>query len=191
MKLLRTIACLLACSAGLAHADTLNILGVPVGKSFNTPIPQCSANEAGMDAKTLCWISPPDRLKNGIRSGAVSVPDADKQAPWAAQGKYVAYVTRDDQLTGLTVHTTKADDFAEIARFFSERFGSPRHPSPAGAQTASAYWNTKYGQVELSCPAGKGCDIGVVFTDWHELTQRSFERSNSIEKPTSGTPLRR
>jgi hypothetical protein len=169
----------------------VNILGVPLGKTLNTPIPQCSANEAGMDAKTLCRISPPDMLKNGIRSGAVSVPDAGKQAPWAAQARYVAYVTRDDKLTGFTVHTTKADDFAEITRFLSDRFGASRHPSPPGAQTASTYWNTKHGMVELSCPAGKGCNIGVVFTDWNERTQRGLELRNSVEAPSPATSMRR
>jgi hypothetical protein len=191
MKLLRTIACLLACSAGLAHAETVNVLGVPLGKTFTTPIPQCSAKETGMDAKTLCWISPPEIQKNGLRSGAVSVPDASKQAPWAAQGKYVAYVTREDKLTGFTVHTAKTEDFAEITRFLSDQYGAPRHPSTPGAQTASAYWNTKHGMVELSCPAGKGCDIGVVFTDWNERTQRGLELRNSKEAPSPATPLRR
>jgi hypothetical protein len=150
MKLLRTIACLLACSAGLAHADTVNILGLPLGKTFNTPIPQCSANEAGMEAKTLCWISPPDIQKNGIRSGAVSVPDADKQAPWATQGKYVAYVTRDDKLTGFTVHTAKADDFAEITRFLSDRFGAPRHPSSPDRVGVLEH-EARAGRTELPC----------------------------------------
>jgi hypothetical protein len=191
MKLLRTIACLLACSAGLAHADTVNILGLPLGKTFNTPIPQCAANEASADAKTLCWAGPPNLLDGGTRSGAVSVPDVDKQASWTAQGKYVAFVTRDDKLTAFTVHTAKADDFAEIARFFTKRFGAPMHPSGPGVQTMSAYWRAKYAQIELSCPSGKGCDTSVVFTDWNELTQRNLERLRSTETPTAATPTRR
>ena len=191
MKLLSLISCLLACSANVAHADTLNILGLPLGKTFRTPVPQCTSIETRADPKTLCWESAPEILEGGIRFGIVNVPDADKQPKWAAQGKYVASITRDGKLTAFTVRTAKAEDFAEIANYLAGRFGAPMHPSRPGAQTVSAYWNAKYAQIELTCPSDNGCETKLVFTDWNERTQRSLEQSRNSEAPMPATPIRR
>jgi len=191
MKLLPTLACLLLCATGAAQADTIDILGLPLGKTFQAPLPQCDAMEAGTDPKTLCWASPPAILDGGIRSGIVKVPGTDKQPQWAAEGKYVASVTRDGKLTAFSIHTAKAEDFADITRFFAERFGAPRHPSRPGAQTASAYWNAKYGQIEVTCPAGKGCDAHLVFKDYAEGTQYTLDMRRSQEAPMAVAPARR
>lgn len=191
MKLLPAFACLLLCWTSAAQAETVDILGLPLGKTFQAPLPQCATKEASTDPKTLCWESPPDVLDGGIRSGTVKVSDADKQPQWAAQGKYVASITRDGKLTAFTVHTTKAEDFAEIVRFLAGRFGAPMHPSRPGAQTATAYWNAKYAQIELTCPSGNGCDTKLVFTDWNARTQRGLEQRRNNEIPMSAMPMRR
>lgn len=188
MKLLPTLACLLLCASNAAQAETIDILGLSLGKTFQAPLPQCAAEEASASAKNLCWASPPDILEGGIQSGIVNVPDADKQPQWAAQGKYAAAITRDGKLAAFTVHTARAEDFAEIARFLAARFGAPRHPSSPGAQTASAYWNAKYAQIELTCPSGNGCDTKLVFTDWNERTQRGLDQLRNAETPMPAAP---
>lgn len=191
MKLLPAIACLILGASNLAQAETINILGLPLGKTFRAPLPQCDTKEAGAAPKTLCWASAPGILDGGIWTGIVHVPDADKQPPWAAQGKYVASITRDGKLSAFTVHTARAEDFAEITRFFADRFGAPMHPTAQGAPSSSAYWNAKYGQIEVACPSGKGCDAKLVFTDWNERTQHGLEQRRNVETPRPVTPLRR
>jgi hypothetical protein len=192
MKLLPAVACLLVCATTLSQAETVDILGLPLGKTFKAPLAPCATSDSGTDAKNLCWASPPDILDDGTRSGIVNVPDG-KQPRWAAQGKYVASLARDGKLTAFSVHTENAADFDDIARYFAGQFGAPRHPTPRGAPTASVYWNAKYAQIELTCPAGKGCDTRIVFTDWNDITQRGLERYRSTEMllDRMPTPARR
>jgi len=156
VPLLTALALSAACAAAGA-AETVTVLGIPLGGKLKMPIRQCSLAELGTDVRSLCWVDRPNRLLGGYLWGSLKVPGSDQRPRWAAGGAYRATIKKDGTLSSFDASTSQSDDFAEISKSISGRFGRPQRESKPGARIRSAEWARPEAQIQLLCSWDIGC----------------------------------
>ena len=153
MVRLLTMAGALVLGAASAAAETVTVLGLPLGGKAPA-IRACPPNTD--NAKTVCWVGAPFKSKHG-QMGSVHLPNPDGRPAWAAHASFEVSVDRAGQLERIRVSTVVAGNRSEIADSISSRWGQPNQSNLAQPGPASATWNKSDLTILMVC-SGK-CSV--------------------------------
>lgn len=150
------VLALLSSGLGIATAQPVTVLGLPLGGKLKMPLKSCPALKLGAEVPAVCWKSSPHTFdKTGL--GDIRVPGADQRPRWAAHGEFNAWIANDGTLRSFDVRTFDHSAFIEIINSITGRFGQSKRESPAGSSTMASEWERPDIYIHLLCAKEIGC----------------------------------
>lgn len=163
----------------LAAAESVTILGLPLGGKLNAVIKKCPEDYKKRTA--LCWLEKPFKGSSGGLVGIASLPD-ENLPRWIAYQVPQISVSASGTLESIRYSTNERlwRDRREIVAGISQRFGAPQELSHDGVYSAN--WKNDGAELNLGCVEGK-CFLEM--KSKAEVERAQVDRNREKSRPST------